>query len=81
MSLPPDDPWLRAAERIDAMRIIPRVLCFGYGGLYWVAFFWLIQWVMKYPFDKLEEPAIALAIVGLPASLLTIMGGTVSKMF
>ena len=74
------DPWLKWAERIDALRIIPRILCFAYGGLYWVAFFWMVDWAMSYDYNALKNPNIALAIVGLPASLLAILGGIVASM-
>ncbi len=80
MSLPPEDSWLKWAERIDALRIIPRILCFTYGGLYWVAFFWLVRWAMQYDYESLTNPAIAMAVVGLPASLLTILGAIVASM-
>jgi len=80
MSLPRDDKWLAAAERIDALRVIPRILCFGYGILYWVAFFWLVGWAMEYDYDSLKNPTIAMAIIALPASLLTILGAIVASM-
>ena len=80
MSNTRDDKWLLLAERIDALRIIPRILCFGYGIMYAFAFFWLVKWAMAYDYNGLKDPAMALAIVGMPTAILGMLGGFVAGM-
>jgi hypothetical protein len=67
------DPWLRFAERADALRVIPRILViFYYTFFAWFAWY-LSTWFMSYDFNSLENEAVALAIAGFPAAVLGVM--------
>lgn len=73
------DACLKFAERVNALRIIPRVLVIG-GYLAFGKFtVWVTQWVMAYPFHELESEAIALAIVAFPTGILGVMAGVLGS--
>ena len=68
-----DDKVIQFAARLDALRIIPRLLIsFYYLFFAWFSIF-LAEWFMNYDFDALENEAVALAIAGFPAAVLGVM--------
>jgi hypothetical protein len=76
----PDDAVIRFADRLDALRIIPRLLVIGYGlFLGWFAFY-LADWIMSFDWSSLESEAVALAIVAFPTGVLGVMAGVFGKM-
>lgn len=67
------DKVLIVARRLDALRIIPRILViFYYVFFAWFAWY-LATWFMNYDFSVLENEAVALAIAGFPAAVLGVM--------
>ncbi len=70
---------LELAKRIDALRIMPRLLVLsGYLWFAWFAMF-VTRWVMAYPFDALESEAVALAIVAFPTGILGVLAGVLAS--
>ena len=75
-----DDKVLQLAARIDAFRIIPRLLVIGYYLFFaWFAVY-LADWFMAYDFAALESEAVALAIAGFPAAVLGVMTGVLGSL-
>lgn len=74
-----DDTFLRVAKRIDALRLIPRLLVIA--GYIWYAQFavWVSGWVMDYPFHDLESESVALAIVAFPTGILGVLAGVLAS--
>ena len=74
----------RWAECIDQLRIMPRcilVVCYvAYISLTYRAW----EWFIAYDFGQLQNEAIALAVVGFPAAILSALGtvlGGITKAF
>lgn len=78
----PDDAWIRFADRLDALRIIPRFLVIFYYVFFAKFAYFLASWFMEYDFASLENEAVALAIAGFPAAILSVLNlvlGTLSN--
>lgn len=52
--------WERGAYLIDAYRVVPRLLIFGYAALVWR----LALWFMALPDPKTEQSAFATLVAG-----------------
>lgn len=68
----------RWARRFDEWRVVPRVLVLSYYWIFAQTFQWVTQWFMDYPFNDIENQAVALAIVGFPVGVLTVMTGVLA---
>jgi len=76
----PDDAVIRFADRLDALRIIPRFLVIAYGVFVaWFAFY-LADWIIGFDWSSLESEAVALAIVAFPTGVLGVMAGVFGRM-
>jgi hypothetical protein len=75
-----DDPVLRFAERLDALRIIPRALVIGYYAFFMQFSFYLADWFMAYDFATIENQAVALAVAGFPVGVLGVMTGVLGTL-
>ena len=80
MSEPSPDAWIRFADRLDALRIIPRFLVI----FYYVAFFkfayYVTAWFMSYDFTTIDNQAVALAVAGFPVGILGVMTGVLGTL-
>ena len=75
-----DDAVIRFAGRLDALRIIPRLLVIGYYAFFMKFSFYLTDWFMAYDFASLENQAVALAIAGFPVGILGVMTGVLGTL-
>ncbi len=80
MSEPSPDAWIRFADRLDALRIIPRSLVIFYYLFFAKFSFYLATWFMTYDFTTIENQAVALAIAGFPVGILGVMTGVLGTL-
>ena len=80
MSETSPDAWIRFADRLDALRIIPRSLVIFYYLFFAKFSFYLTDWFMNYDFTAIENPAVALAIAGFPVGILGVMTGVLGTL-
>ncbi len=80
MTEPSTDAWLRFADRLDALRIIPRFLVIAYYLFFFQFTYYLAEWFMAYDFATIENQAVALAIAGFPVGILGVMTGVLSAL-
>ena len=74
------DAWIRFANRLDALRIIPRFLVISYYLFFAKFSFYLTDWFMAYDFASLENQAVALAVAGFPVGILGVMTGVLGTL-
>ena len=74
------DAWIRFADRLDALRIIPRSLVIFYYLFFAKFSFYLTDWFMEYDFATLENQAVALAVAGFPVGILGVMTGVLGTL-
>jgi len=74
------DPVVRFAQRLNALRLIPRGLVVAYYVFFAKFSYYLADWFMAYDFDALENEAVALAIAGFPAAILGVMSGVLASL-
>ena len=74
------DAWIRFADRLDALRIIPRLLVIFYYLFFAKFSFYLTDWFMSYDFTAIENQAVALAIAGFPVGILGVMTGVLGTL-
>lgn len=63
---PENDRWLHWAERVDAMRVFPRLFVAGYGVLAWDVW----RWVQSLHDMTVAQTAFTTSIIGLCIPLL-----------
>ncbi len=66
------------AEMINAYRVVPRVVLFGYYGFFMYAWYFIVEWFIGYdwsslPADPIVGSVAAAAIAGFPAIILGIL--------
>jgi hypothetical protein len=74
------DPCIRLADRVDALRIIPRFLVIFYYAFFARFSFYLADWFMAYDFATIQNQAVALAIAGFPVGILGVMTGVLATL-
>lgn len=74
------DAWIRFANRLDALRIIPRFLVMAYYLFFFQFTYYLADWFMSYDFATIENQAVALAVAGFPVGILGVMTGVLSAL-
>ena len=75
MSETSPDAVIRFADRLDALRIIPRSLVIFYYLFFAKFSFYLADWFMNYDFTTIDNQAVALAVAGFPVGILGVMTG------
>jgi len=75
-----DDKVINFAERLNALRLIPRGLIIGYYIFFANFSFFVADWFMAYDFDSIQEPTVALAIAGFPVGILGVMTGILGSL-
>ena len=74
------DPVIKFAARIDALRLIPRILVIIYYAFFIKFSYYVTNWFMAYDFSTLENEAVALAIAGFPVGILGVMTGVLGTL-
>lgn len=74
------DAWIRFANRLDALRIIPRFLVIVYYLFFFHFAYYLTDWFMAYDFATIDNQAVALAVAGFPVGILGVMTGVLSAL-
>lgn len=75
-----EDPVIHFAERLDALRIIPRFLVILYYAFF-IKFAWFVtDWFMVFDWTTVTEPTVALAIAGFPVGILGVMTGVLGTL-
>ena len=67
-------------QEFNAWRIWPRILTGLYSIFFVCAWFYVVTWFMDYPFEMLDNEIVALAVVGFPAAILTVISLVLRKM-
>ena len=72
------DPYLNLAARIDALRIIPRLVVVFYCAFFAKAWYFIVGWFIAYDWTSLPEDQIigsvaVAAVAGFPAVILGIL--------
>ncbi len=72
------DPWLLGAQRLDALRIIPRLLLLFYCAFFVKAWYYIVNWFIAYdwsvlPSDQIVGSVAVAAVAGFPAIILGIL--------
>ena len=80
MSSTPPDSWHRWAERLDVLRVFPRILVMSYYSFFAYAWFYVVDWFMAFDWNQVNDPAVALAVAGFPAAVLGILTGVLRKL-
>lgn len=78
------DRWLTLAKRLDALRVIPRVILLGAYVSYIALCIMIWAWFAQYDFTLVTDPTTALAVIAFPASLLSslaIILGSITKAY
>lgn len=80
-----DDPWLLVAARVDAFRIVPRLIIAAYGGFFIKAWVMVFTWFAAFdwttlPNDPVVGAVAAAAVAGFPAVILGIMTNVLFKL-
>lgn len=69
------DKWLHIAERVDAFRVVPRLLMVAYYWFFIEAWFFVTEWFMGYDWSQVTDATVALTIAGFPAVILGVLTG------
>lgn len=72
------DSYLLAAKRLDAWRVVPRLVLLFYCAFFAKAWFFIVEWFIAYdwstlPKDQLIGAAAVAAVAGFPAVILGIL--------
>lgn len=63
--------WLDFAEVVDALRVIPRMLLFGFAGFYAYYIFWVTHWYMAKATDSGWDMAFASSTIAALGAMVT----------
>jgi hypothetical protein len=74
------DPWLVWARRVDAWRVIPRLVLMVYYAFFIKAWFYVVVWFMAYDWTEITNEAVALALAGFPAAILGVITVVLGKL-
>jgi hypothetical protein len=70
--------WRERADRINAYRVVPRIVLFAYYGFFMYAWFFIVNWFIAFDWSTLPDDQVigsvaAAAIAGFPAIILGIL--------
>lgn len=73
-----DDPWIQAAARLDAWRVVPRLVVLFYCAFFANAWFFIVKWFTTYDWHQLPDDQVVGvvavgAVAGFPAIILGIL--------
>jgi len=76
------DPWLVWAERIDSMRVFPRIILLSYYTFFINAWYYVVTWFMDFDWSQIKgsTEAVALAVTAFPAAILGVLTGVLSTL-
>ena len=73
--------WLEIAERIDAFRIVPRLILVSYYGFFVHAWYYVVTWFMAFQWERIDGNAdVTLAVAGFPAIILGVLTGVLNAL-
>jgi hypothetical protein len=75
-----DDAVIRFAERLDALRIIPRFLVILYYAFFIKFAYFVTVWFMAFDWTTVQDPTVALAVAGFPVAILGVMTGVLGTL-
>ncbi len=75
-----DDAVLRFAERLDALRVIPRVLLVIYYAFFIKFSYFVTTWFMAFDWSTVTDATVALAVAGFPVGILGVMTGVLGTL-
>lgn len=75
-----DDRVMLIAKRMNALRIIPRLLMISYYAFFAKFSYFVAEWFMAYDFTTIDNQAVALAVVGFPTAILGVMSGVLASL-
>lgn len=75
-----DDPVMKFAARLNALRLIPRTLVVAYYIFFAKFAYYVTDWFMAYDFETVTDPTVALAVAGFPAAILGVMSGVLASL-
>ena len=72
------DAWIQTAQRIDAWRVIPRLVLLFYCVFFAKTWFFIVEWFIHFdwnslPSDQIIGAASVMAVAGFPALILGIL--------
>ena len=79
MSAEPDS-WATLADRLDRLRVIPRILVIAYYLFFAWAWIFVVDWFVAYDWAAVTNQAVALALAGFPAAILGVLTGVLGKL-
>ncbi len=68
------------ARRLNSLRVIPRTLLITYYLFFVWAWLYVVDWFMAYDWESVTNQAVALALAGFPAAILTVLTGVLGKL-
>jgi len=71
--------WLAVAEIVDAFRVIPRIMLFGYGIFYYSYIMHVTAWYFTLPNPNVEATAFITGTITALGGMLTIFSNTYIK--
>lgn len=80
MALPSTDRWLQWGERIDAMRVVPRIIMLTVYAFFIQGWWYVVTWFMNYPWTTITNDAVALALAAFPAAILGVLTQVVNSL-
>lgn len=77
-----DDPWILAATRLDAWRVVPRLVVLFYCAFFARAWFYIVDWFIHYDWSQLpNDQIVGVVAVGAVAGFPAIILGILTKVF
>jgi hypothetical protein len=79
------DRWITWANRLNAFRVIPRIVLFSYYTFFMYAWIFIVRWFIAVdwnalPKDPIVGAAAAAAIAGFPAIILGILSKILAQL-
>jgi hypothetical protein len=67
-------------EDFNKWRIWPRLLTGGFSLFFFYAWFYVVDWFISFNWETVENQAVALALAGFPAAILTVITIVLGKL-
>jgi hypothetical protein len=78
--LPAGDPWLVWAERIDSLRVFPRLIITTIYAFFMYAWIYVVTWFMNFEWESITKDSVALALAAFPAAILGVLTQVVNSL-
>lgn len=67
-------------EDFNNWRVFPRLLVGSYCAFFGYAWFYVTDWFMDFDWSTVDNQAVALALAGFPAAILTVISVVLGKL-